>query len=105
MKRILAPILLALTFTVMFLSPVFAGPKIENYKRQLRERLVSSPTDVLIWMRSMNNTYLMFCKTIDTKEHRFYSKFTSPIITKYIAIDAMERSDWGYSGELKYGFR
>ena len=89
----------------MFPSSVFAGPQIENYKQNLREGLVSKPTDALIWVRAINNTYSKFCKNISSKEHRFYSKIISPVITKYIATDAMQRSDWGFWGDTQYGYR
>jgi hypothetical protein len=86
-------------------SSVFAGSDIDNYKKKLQEDLVSKPTDSLIWVRAINNTYSMFCKSMSSNEHRFYSKVVSPVITKYIATDAMQRSDWGFSGDTKYHFR
>ena len=73
-------------------SSVFAGSQIENYKKELREGLVSQSTDSLIWVRAINNTYSMFCKSMSSKKHRFYSKVVSPVITKYIATNEMGRA-------------
>jgi hypothetical protein len=102
--RVFRTILISLIFS-MFLSPSFAGTKIDSYKQQLLSNLTSKPTDQLIWIRSINNTYGMFCKNLNSKEHRFYSKVVSPIVSKYIAITGMERSDWGYTGDVKYKYR
>jgi len=94
----------------MFSSPIFAGPYIDDHKRQLGERLVSASTNQLIWTRSINNTYGMFCeklgsKEFGSKEHRFFSKITSPILTKYIVTVGMKKSDWGFTGDVKYHYR
>jgi len=98
-------ILLIALISIIFPSSVFADSQTDNYKKQLRERLASQSTDSLIWVRAINNTYGMFCKSMSSNNHRLYSKVASPVITKYIATDAMQRSDWGFLGDTKYHFR
>ena len=60
----------------------------------MRNNLSTKTTDQLIWVRSFNNTYAMFCKKINSKQHRFYTKIVYPTISDWIVSNTIDRSDW-----------